>query len=223
MKKTLLILFLVFASQIVQGQTIIDLTYSPDAQAFVDKSGPLLTKDVYPITENKLSLNVVILTDFTTQEKIGYVEYTSQDSGQNTAKIITAVMVGASSETSYYTSSLDYTELDNCIKCLEYARENLLDIKPEGDPTYFFYDTRLGGRIGVKGTSSSASSRWVAFFNADPLERSDFERTFPLGGKAIDKIIDAFKRAQALIEEKTSGSVTAYHEPNEILILSEEE
>lgn len=195
MKKTLLLIAALSNLIAASAQSIVEITYSPNVQEFVNNCGPFMTKDVYKINENKLSLEVNIFTDFVSHKKIGYVMYTSEDAGENVAKAFLS-----DAPLSYYTSSLDTDELPLVIQCLEFAQENMLESKPDGNITYFFYDTKLGGRIGVKRKNNAP---WEAFFNADPLERSEFERTFPLSGRSIDKVINAFKRAYDLILEKT--------------------
>lgn len=195
---TIFILFFLCAL-CIKAQRIIDLTYCPNVQEFVNNAGPFLFKDVYVVGDNKISLNVVILTDTRSGNKIGYVDYTSQNVGQNTGKVITAILVGYAENLSYFTSSLDADEIPYCISCLEYAKENLMNKPTDGDISYYFYDTKLGGRIGVKGKKTN----WEAFFNADPLARDEFERTISLESKKIDKIIEAFHQAQNIIAEKT--------------------
>jgi len=200
--KHLIITFfvLVFTTLSSSAQIFTSAYYSPDADKFISESGDYLYKDVYSVYKSKIDLKVVILTSFETGEKIGYVDYTSQDATGNTMKTISAGLGTYAGEINAYVSSLDYAELEKCIACLEYARENLLGkLVTWGEERYFYYTTRLGGRIGVKNTGG----QWYAFVNADPYGSEDFERAVLLSGKGFDKIVDAFKQAKTMIEEKT--------------------
>lgn len=199
-------LFLIIASVLCMSlslnsfaQKVYTLGYPPKVQEFINHSGDFLMKDVYKINRSALALTVIIMTDTESNRKIGYVEYTSQEARGN-------VLTGSVSERhEYYTSMLDADELSKVVTCLTYAKQNLLKTKPSANPRYFFYDTKLGGRIGVKWEYSGITSSWVAFFNADPNEGSEYEKTFSLGGHSIDTIIASFKEAETLINNLTAG------------------
>lgn len=199
MKKVLLILVVALFALDVSAQSYYSTSYCPDVAAFLDETGDYITEDIYNIDKSKINLKVVILTDFNTGNKIGYVDYTSQDATGNVMKSISAGLGTYAGQSTYYTSSLDYAEITKCIDILEYAKENLLKTHKDADKTRFYYTSRLGGRIGVK----CENNFWYAFVNADPYGDTSFERAVQLGGNGIDKIIDAFKTAKSLIEEKT--------------------
>lgn len=201
MRKILLLTVLLLVGFSTYAQNITNIAYSPNVAEFVNKSGDYLIKDIYPIDKSKLELKVVILTDFETKEKIGYLDYTSE----NTSSNMTSALLGG--VISYYTSSIDYDEIQLCIDCLEYARENLLGTKPDAVISAFYYTTKGRGRFGVKwqdwDRSNGLPSSWRVFVNADPLGRVEFEKSANLSGRAADKIIEALKTAKTLIEEKT--------------------
>lgn len=200
MKKIAVAFIALILSIGVKAQSYYNSSYSPDVAAFLSDVGDYLTKDIYTIDKSKLNLRVVILTDFSSGRKIGYVDYTSQDATGNVMKAISAGMGTYAGEGTYFTSSLDYNEIEKCIYILEYAKENLLKEKPSVHSTRFYYTSRLGGRIGVK---RDGADNWQAFVNADPMGDTAFERTVLLEGKGIDKVIDAFKAAKEMIEKLT--------------------
>ena len=51
--------------------------YPPKVKEFIENTDKFVTKNVYHI-EGRLILSVIILTDFTTNSKIGYLEYTKK-------------------------------------------------------------------------------------------------------------------------------------------------
>jgi len=201
MRKILLLTVLLLVGfSTTYAQNITNIAYSPNVAEFVSKAGAFLNKDRYAIDNSKLELKVVILTDFQTGNKIGYVDYASGDDA------IDKKLLGPN-YTASYTSTLDYDEIQSCIECLEFAKESFLKTKPETDESVFYYTTKLGGKIGVRWKnwekSNSLPSTWRVFINADSLERPEFEKSVALSSKGVDKIIEALKNAKALIEAKT--------------------
>lgn len=171
--------------------------YPPKVKEFIENTDKFVTKNVYHI-EGKLILSVIILTDFTTTSKIGYLEYTTQDyfsiDGTKTS----------------FVSYLDYDEIEHCISCLEYIKDNLIGKLPYSNAYEFYYTTKLGGRIGAccripKNYNYNPDDLWYIFFNGDPLERDKHEKVFALDRKNADKIINQFKQAKQLIERKMAA------------------
>lgn len=200
MKYIIIVILLCFALN-VKSQTKIVKLYSPDVDEFISKSGPYLNKDIYYIDKSKLDISVVILTDFKTGNKIGYVDYSSQNVEINFAFAPFYYV--------YYNSYLDYDEIKYCIDCLEYAKNILSDKIPDGNRREFYYTTKLGGHIGAYIDKPLPTQyitddiTWKLFVNADPYEREKYERYVNVNRKSADKIIDEFRQAKRIIEEKT--------------------
>ena len=204
MKRLVVSLFAFLLVIGLNAQSYYNVSYSPNVAEFLESTGDYLIEDVYNVDKSKINLKVVILTDFHTGKKIGYADYTFQDA---TSNIIKAVSIGAgyyAGEFTFYSSSIDYDELQKCIDLLEYAKINLWE--KDSDKSRLYYTTKLGGRIGIKWENGS----WHAFVNADPYGDASFERTIQLVGNNMEKIISAFKTAKSLIEEKTNITLASF-------------
>lgn len=173
--------------------------YPPKVKEFIENTDKFVTKNVYHI-EGRLILSVIILKDFTTNSKIGYLEYTTQD------------YFSSDRPKTSFVSYLDYDEIEHCISCLEYIKDNLIGKLPDSNVYEFYYTAKLGGRIGACFHKPNADNyisddMWYIFFNGDPLERDKHEKVFALTKKNADKIINQFKHAKQLIERKMAAGV----------------
>lgn len=92
---------------------------------------------------------------------------------------------------------------------LEYAKNILSDKMPDGNRREFYYTTKLGGHIGayidklLPTQYITEDITWKLFVNADPYEREKYERYVKVNRKSADKVIDEFRKAKRIIEEKT--------------------
>lgn len=220
MMKYIIIVILLCFTLNVKSQTKIVKLYSPDVNEFILKSGPYLNKDIYYIDKSKLDISVVILTDFKTGNKIGYVDYSSKNLD---ILVSDAFLAALNSDSQYYSSNfrcyLDYDEIKYCIDCLEYAKNILSDKMPDGNRREFYYTTKLGGHIGayidkpLPTQYITEDITWKLFVNADPYEREKYERYVKVNRKSADKVIDEFRKAKRIIEEKTG--IIEENTPNE--------
>lgn len=102
MMKYIIIVILLCFTLNVKSQTKIVKLYSPDVNEFILKSGPYLNKDIYYIDKSKLDISVVILTDFKTGNKIGYVDYSSKNLD---ILVSDAFLAALNSDAQYYSSN----------------------------------------------------------------------------------------------------------------------
>lgn len=107
--------------------------------AFLSKDGSLLKKEYYDIEGGKVSgvdFQNIIITDEITKEKVGAL------------RIATSYYSSALKNSETFIGTLDYDELDACIKSLEYMNDNIIRKIPD-TYTECEYSSRDGIRMNV--------------------------------------------------------------------------
>lgn len=107
--------------------------------AFLAKDGSLLKKEFYDIEGGKIDgvgFQNIVISDIISKIKIGAL------------RITTSYYSSALGSSETYIGTLDYDELDACIKSLEYMNEHVINAAPN-TYTECEYNTRDGIKMGV--------------------------------------------------------------------------
>ncbi len=152
---------------------------------FLDRNGQFLLKDFYDLDPIQGVKNqVLVITDILSNKKIGCLRIT----------------------TSYYTSSLgtddyigtlDSDELDACVKCLQYIKDNVIGSTSDNYKE-IGYTSRDNLQIGAY--YSSKSSKWVVYVQTKGYTSRSMK---VIDSEKIDNLITVFNTAKNLIIEKT--------------------
>lgn len=184
MKKTLLFLSVLILSISSLAQTNQEIPSSKStAVEFLNCHGSLIIKEYYNLPKVKgVECQVLILTDIVNGNKLGCLRLTTHYSS------------GYSSDS--YIGTLDYDELDACIKSLQYIKETLLPSTPL-IYTEVEYKTKDGVEIGAY----FSKDKWKAYvYTKDYISRSaEF-----LDTANIDSFIAIMNQAKNLIAERTT-------------------
>lgn len=181
MKKLLLALTVLMVSSTLCAQENTEKSESKTVE-FMSSCGTLLKKEFYNLEKVKgIENQVLILTDLKTGEKVGCMRLTTEyGSGMNTTS---------------YTGTLDFDELDACIQSLTYIREQLLPTTPE-TYTEALFKTRDKLEFGA----FWSSDKWKAYVQTKgyTTHSIEFMATYDLF-----ILIKVMKEAQSIISEKT--------------------
>lgn len=151
MKRIALLSILLLTSLLsfAQTETTQEEKSKSKALEFLSKDGSFILKEFYELgTVKGVKCEVLILTDVVKNEKIGCL------------RVETSHYVSYSYGSDTYTGTLDYDELDACIKCIKYIQETLLPSSPE-IYTESEYKTRDNVKVGAYYDNSK--SKWTAF------------------------------------------------------------
>lgn len=180
MKQFLIFILLTMFCITTFGQTDTDSKSESKTVAFRDRSGSLMKEQVYNIGKfNRISYDAIIYTDLNENEVMGSLRVTTSD-------------------TRYlYYGYLDSDEIDAALKTLSYIQDNVLGSTPDTE-TKIEYNSRDKVRIGV---SAGVSGNWTVYVYAHSYDK-DTKMTF--NSDDLPKMIEAIKKAQELINNKTT-------------------
>lgn len=151
---------------------------------FMAKSGSLIKKEFYDLPEVKgINNQVLIITDILSGKKLGCM------------RIETSYYNGHSSD--LYVGTLDYEEIDACIKSLTYIKDKLLQTKPKVY-TETIYKTLDNLKIGAYYSKEKSTWRAFIYTKEDISHSAEFIDT-----SNIATFIDIMKQAKTMIAEKT--------------------
>lgn len=187
MKKVLLLLSLCFFFTLsVNAQAT--KAQAPESKSktveFLDKDGQFILKDFYDLSAIQgIKNQVLIITDILSNKKIGCLRITTS--------------YYSSIGTDDYIGTLDSDELDACIKCLQYIKDNIVNTTSENYKE-IGYTSRDNLQIGAY--YNSKNSKWIVYvqtkgYTSRSLKSVDSDK--------IDNLIGVFTAAKNLIAEKT--------------------
>lgn len=147
MKRVLLIMTVLFLVISVNAQTSKENESKSETVQLLQKDGILLRKDFYDIGKVEgVTFQNIIITDLSTGEKTGALRletyYYSPSLGTDT-----------------YIGTLDYDELEGCIKSLTYIKDNVITSLPE-TYTECEYKTKDGVRLGAYVRTTKKEREW---------------------------------------------------------------
>lgn len=150
MKKILFMMAVVFLAITANAQSNKEEEVSKsETVRLLQKDGALLRKDFYDIGKvEEVTFQNIVVTDISTGEKTGALRI----------------------ETSYYSSlgtdtyigTLDFDELEGCIKSLSYIRDNIITSLPE-NYTECEYKTKDGVSLGAFIRTTKKEKTWEIF------------------------------------------------------------
>ena len=152
---------------------------------FLSKDGAFLKKEFYDLDKvSRIECQVLIISDVVKGQSLGCL------------KLTTTYYSSYTSSPDEYTGTLDYDELDACIKSFDYLQTVLLPTSPTVY-TEAIYRTRDGVSIGAY---YSSKSKWVFFIQTKSYSANSMSS---ISSQDISILIENFKKAKALIAEKT--------------------
>lgn len=187
MKKFYFAVLLLFSINVVMAQesNSEDVSKSETLE-FLKKDGACYKKEFYDLGKIKgVECQVLIVTDVVQQSKIGCLRLKT--------KYMTTVSVDS------YIGTLDYSEIDACIKSLEFIKSELQSQPPVY--TEFEYKTNDGIKIGAyydEGNKKKAPG-WTAYIYTKGYTSRSAEF---FDSSNIDSFIDVLNKSKLLIEEK---------------------
>ena len=155
---------------------------------FMKKDGACFKKEFYDLGNVKgVNCEVLIVTDIVQGTKIGCL------------RLKTKYYSSVSSDT--YIGTLDFDEIDACVKSLEYIKSEL-----QNQPsvyTEFEYKTNDGIKMGAYYDSGDKKKlpKWVAYVYTKGYTSRSAEF---LDSSNIDSFVTIFKDAKKMIEEKVN-------------------
>lgn len=179
MKNLLLftILMLVYTLSFSQEKSKEEKSKSETVE-FLQKDGVLLEKQFYDIGKvSGVSFQTIIITDIITKKKIGALRLETEHY--------------SSIGTDTYIGTLDFDELDACLKSLEYIKTNILPSTPSVY-TEFEYKTRDGVKIGTFWSQGKKESKWSLYIQTKSYTNRS---TAYISVEKVDEIIDMIKKS----------------------------
>jgi hypothetical protein len=145
---------------------------------FLKKDGKLLQKQYHSIGQiGRIEFENIIICDLVNDEKIGAL------------RIIVSEGSALSSETGRYIGTLDFDEIEDCLKSLKYMKEKTSSTADTY--TEYEYLTRDGVKIGVY-SGKLKSNPWVFFVRTDRYELRSRET---MNYNKIDDVINMIQSA----------------------------
>lgn len=145
---------------------------------FLEKDGTLIRKEFYPLGKVGITeYEVLVITDLISNKKIGCM------------RLKTSFVTSYSSNTNIGT--IDYDEIEDCIKSINYIHTSITNSKPEMY-TEFEYKTRDNVEIGA--FYQENKSNWRAYVQTKSVSFAASELT---------ELASKMTQAKAIIEEKT--------------------
>lgn len=182
MKKVLLLLSVLFFSISVFAQAKEDVPASKSTTIeFLNSQGSLIIKEFYDLPKVKgVECQVLIATDVVNGSKLGCL------------RLITTYSSSYSSDT--YIGTLDYDELDACVKSLQYIKDTLIPSTP-----LVYTEVEYKTKDGVELGAYYSKNKWKAYvYTKDYTSRS----AEYLDASNIDAFISVMNQAKNLISEK---------------------
>lgn len=150
---------------------------------FMAECGNLIKKEFYDLPGIKgITNQVLIITDVLSGKKIGCM------------RIETSYYNGRSSDS--YVGTLDYEELDACIKSLTYIKDELLQTKPE---VYTETEYKTLDNLKLGAYYSEEKNKWMAFIYTKGYTSRSAEF---IDSSNIVTFINIMNQAKAMIAEK---------------------
>lgn len=183
MKKTILLILLALVPMFIFAQEGKETESKSKAVEFSKKDGTLLRKEFYDIGSVKgIEFQVLIMTDELSKEKLGAL------------RIKTSYY--SSVGTDDYVGTLDFDEIDACLKSLEYIQNTIITSTP-ATYTECGYSTKDNVEIG---TYSSEKKGWVVYIQTKGYTTRSLKfvdlKEFP---KVIKYITSAKSKIQELV------------------------
>lgn len=155
------------------------------ALEFLSKDGSFILKEFYELgTVKGVNCEVLIITDVVKNEKIGCL------------RVETSHYVSYSYGSDTYTGTLDYDELDACVKSIRYIQETLLPSSPEVY-TESEYKTRDNVKVGAYYDVSK--SKWTAYMYTKGYTSKSAEF---FDSSNLTELCDLMEKAKSMIAEK---------------------
>ncbi len=184
MKKLVLFLSVLFLSVSGFTQTKDDVPSSQSAAVeFLNTQGSLIVKEFYDLPKVKgVECQVLILSDVVNNTKMGCLRLETHYS--------------SSYSSDSYIGTLDYDELDACIKSLQYIKDSLLPSTP-----LVYTEVEYKTKDGVKLGAFFSKNKWSAYVYTKGYTSRSAEF---LSADNIDSFISIMNQAKTLIAEKTA-------------------
>lgn len=184
MKKILLILLGLVLSFSCYAQDTDDDKSKSVALEFLSNSGSLMRKEFIELGKIKgVKCQVLIITNVVTNKKVGCL------------RLETQYYSSASRSSDSYIGTLDYDEIDACIKSVKYIRDELLSTTP-ANYTEVEYKTNDNLKIGA--FFSEDKSKWSAYVQTKGHTTRSLEFFNP---ENLTPFIEMFEKAKTTIAE----------------------
>ena len=184
MKKLLLSLFICcFAMSIANAQQTAEPESKSKTVEFLSKDGSFLLKDFLESTKvDNIDFQVLIITNIKDNSKIGCLRLTTKYNDDT------------------FIGTLDADELDACIQCLTYIKDNLLNTAPT-NYTEVEYSTRDGVEFGAYYTidKNPSKNKWHIYAKTKSYTWRSRENISP---ENLVAVIEQLQQARNTIVER---------------------
>lgn len=169
-----------------QGTTAEVIQSKSKAVTFMDKEGSFVMKEFFKLGKVKgVECDVLILTDLKDKVKLGCLRLLTDNKS-----------------TIPYVGVLDSDEIADAVTCMEYIKNNVLPNQPNEEIEVYYYsrdNVKIGVYTHLPFNNTTQKPSWKIFVRtARWRDSAEY-----LDSKHLDKLIEYFKSAKKIIEEKT--------------------
>ena len=151
---------------------------------FMKKDGTLIQREFYPLGKVKgVECEVLVITDLISKKKIGCM------------RLKTSYSSSYSSDT--YIGTLDYDEIDACIKSINYINTSVINSKPE---MYTEVEYKTRDKVEVGAFYQENKSNWRAYVQTKSYTNRSMEF---FAASELTELASKMTQAKAIIEENT--------------------
>lgn len=173
---------MISATTFAQDKASEDKTESKTLE-FMSRGSSLIKKEFYDLEAVKgVKCQVLIVTDLLENKKIGCLRLETTYTGYSTSDT--------------YIGTLDYDEIDDCIKSINYIRENILTSTPE-TYTETEYSTRDNIEVGAYYNEKKLS--WTAYVYTKSYTSRSAEY---FDASSLSSLVAVMTKAKNMIAEK---------------------
>lgn len=165
-----------------QNEADVDKTESKSLE-FMSRGSSLIKKEFYDLGYVKgLKCEVLIITDLQSKEKLGCLRLETTYSGYSTVDT--------------YIGTLDYDEIEDCIRSINYLKDSILPSTPE-TYTETTYSTRDNIKVGAFYNQKKTSWTAYVYTKSYTSRSSEF-----FDSASLSLLVDKMTTAKNMIAEK---------------------
>jgi hypothetical protein len=185
MKKVIFVITAIFITSLGFAQEISDKEKTDSkALEFMSNGSSLIKKEFYDLKSVKgVKCQVLIITNILQNSKMGCLRLETRYTGYSTSDT--------------YIGTLDYDEIDDCIKSINYIKDNLLISTPS---VYTETEYRTRDRIEVGAYYNEKQSVWKAYVYTKSYTSRSAEY---FDASSLASLAEVMEQAKIMIEEKT--------------------
>lgn len=190
MKKNLLLLVLLMSINTLLFAQAKEADKLQDTKSktleFMAKDGSFIKKEFFDMGKVKgVKCDILIITNIVNQQKMGCL------------RLETSYSSSYSSSPDTYIGTLDYDEIDACVKSLHYIKDNFLPSTPN---VYTEAEFKTRDNVKFGAFYNESKKKWSAFVYTKGYTSRSAEF---FDSSNIDSLIEIMNQAKGMIQEKT--------------------